>query len=221
MGMEVSSQRLQHADSITKMGAGSTVESGGMDPCGMDASAKDRFEKIMEQGSGGHGSEQDSAQDGQRSKSDESMPSSVTLMESLFKGRMEGIASPAELVRTVTPSGGMDDVGALVDTLVERILVSDPGRGAPEVRITLSSGTLAGTELSLSRAVDGQLCVHLGCADSAAFQTAVGAQGTLRAALERQGETVRLEISQGGADGGNEGDTRRRSATYEEARENE
>ena len=106
-------------------------------------------------------------------------------------------------------------MGELVDRLVERILVSDPGRGSPEVRISLGEGVLSGAELSLSRAADGQLFVRLSCADAASFQTAVGAQDALRAALERGEGNVRVEVAQGGAEGGNEGDTRRRSATYE------
>ena len=102
-----------------------------------------------------------------------------------------------------------------MDQLVDRILVSEPGKGNPEVRITLGDGALSGAELTLSRATDGQLFVRLSCVDAGAFQTAVGARDSLQAALERSGENARVEVAQGGAEGGNEGDTRRRSATYE------
>ena len=107
------------------------------------------------------------------------------------------------------------DVDEMVGKLVERSLVSEPGRGAPEVRLTLGGGVLAGAELALSRAVDGQLSVCLSCVDAASFQTAVGARDALQAALERNGENVHVEVTRGSdASGGREGDARRRSATY-------
>ena len=100
---------------------------------------------------------------------------------------------------------------ALVNELVDRILVSEPGKGLPEVRITLGQGPLSGAELCLARAQDGQLFIRLACADPASFQTAVGAQDALRSALERSGENVRVEIVQSRTDGGNEGDARQES----------
>lgn len=97
------------------------------------------------------------------------------------------------------------------DTVDVIILVSEPGKGSPEVRITLGQGPLSGAELCLARAQDGQLFIRLACADPASFQTAVGAQDALRSALERSGENVRVEIVQSRADGGNEGDARQQS----------
>lgn len=133
-------------------------------------------------------------------------------MEGCMGGMTSGQAQSASSVASVAAS---DDMGELVDRLVERILVSEPGRGNPEVRISLGEGVLSGAELSLFRAADGQLFVRLSCADATSFQTAVGAQDALRAALERGEGNVRVEVAQGGAEGGNEGDARRRSATYE------
>ena len=124
-----------------------------------------------------------------------------------------GDASAGSVRATPSASG---DVSELVDTLVERILVSEPGRGNPEIRITLGDGALSGAELTLTRAADGQLFVRLSCADAAAFQTAVGAQDSLRAALEHAGENARVEVTRGDAEGGNEGDSRRRSRGLEE-----
>ena len=195
MGMEISSQRLQQADSRMQAEKGGT-------PREPDSASKEKFEKAMERDS----------ERGARGESSAQSPSS--LMESLFRGRMGGMTSgQAQSASSAAAASG--DMGELVDRLVERILVSDPGRGSPEVRISLGEGVLSGAELSLSRAADGQLFVRLSCADAASFQTAVGAQDALRAALERGEGNVRVEVAQGGAEGGNEGDTRRRSATYE------
>lgn len=195
MGMEISSQRLQQADSRMQAEKGGT-------PREPDSASKEKFEKAMERDS----------ERGARGES--SAPSPSSLMESLFGGRMGGMTSgQAQSASSAAAASG--DMGELVDRLVERILVSDPGKGSPEVRISLGEGVLSGAELSLSRAADGQLFVRLSCADAASFQTAVGAQDALRAALERGEGNVRVEVAQGGAEGGNEGDTRRRSATYE------
>ena len=195
MGMEISSQRLQQADSRMQAEKGGT-------PREPDSASKEKFEKAMER-------------DSERgARGEASAPSPSSLMESLFGGRMGGMTSgQAQSASSAAAASG--DMGELVDRLVERILVSDPGRGSPEVRISLGEGVLSGAELSLSRAADGQLFVRLSCADAASFQTAVGAQDALRAALERGEGNVRVEVAQGGAEGGNEGDTRRRSATYE------
>lgn len=195
MGMEISSQRLQQADSRMQAEKGGT-------PREPDSASKEKFEKAMERDS----------ERGARGES--SAPSPSSLMESLFGGRMGGMTSgQAQSASSAAAASG--DMGELVDRLVERILVSDPGRGSPEVRISLGEGVLSGAELSLSRAADGQLFVRLSCADAASFQTAVGAQDALLAVLERGEGNVRVEVAQGGAEGGNEGDTRRRSATYE------
>ena len=128
------------------------------------------------------------------------------LLDSLFGSRMQSMQTSAV---QAAPAPG--DVDALVNELVDRILVSEPGKGSPEVRITLGQGPLSGAELCLARAQDGQLFIRLACADPASFQTAVGAQDALRSALERSGENVRVEIVQSRADGGNEGDARQQS----------
>ena len=128
------------------------------------------------------------------------------LLDSLFGSRMQSMQTSAA---QAAPAPG--DVDALVNELVDRILVSEPGKGSPEVRITLGQGPLSGAELCLARAQDGQLFIRLACADPASFQTAVGAQDALRSALERSGENVRVEIVQSRADGGNEGDARQQS----------
>ena len=200
MGMEITTRHLQQADSCAR-----TEKSGvGREP---DSASKERFEKAMGQTSGkGAGKEEGIVSS--------PAPSPASLMESLFGSCMGGMQNAEGSVRT-TSSAASGDVAELVDQLVDRILVSEPGKGNPEVRITLGDGALSGAELTLSRATDGQLFVRLSCVDAGAFQTAVGARDSLQAALERSGENARVEVAQGGAEGGNEGDTRRRSATYE------
>ncbi len=141
------------------------------------------------------------------------VPSPASLMESLFGRGMSSMQAGAVSHGEASASTG-GRAAELVDKLIDRILVSDPGRDRPEVRLTLGEGILSGVELRLSRGADGLLSVQLFCPDVDSFQTAVGAQDGLRSALERTNDQVRVEVSQGGAEGGNEGDTRRRSATY-------
>ena len=193
--MEINSQRLQRADS------GAQTEKGGT-PREPDSASKEKFERVMER-------------DSEQGSGDSAAPSPSSLMESLFGARLGGMGDASAGSVRATPSAS-GDVSELVDTLVERILVSEPGRGNPEIRITLGDGALSGAELTLTRAADGQLFVRLSCADAAAFQTAVGAQDSLRAALEHAGENARVEVTRGDAEGGNEGDSRRRSRGLEE-----
>lgn len=207
MGMEISSQRLQQADSRMQAEKGGTAR----EP---DSASKDRFERAMERDS-----EKGAGKGGEGKSGESSAPSPAALMESLFGGRMGGAqtASVGQTQAAAPASPLSGGVGELVDKLVERILVSEPGKGNPEVRITLGDGALSGAELSLARAADGQLFVRLACADAASFQTAVGAQDALRAALERGEGNVRVEVTRGGdAGGGNEGDARRRSRGLDE-----
>lgn len=184
MSMDISFRRLQEADSRTQNTTGAPEQKA-------DEAACERFERAM-QGEQTGDSEQSSS-DG-RPRQDSPAPSPQALLDSLFGSRMQGGPSPAVTADMSTSAPA--EMDALVEKLVERILVSEPGKGAPEVRLTLGQGSLAGAELSLSRAQDGQLFIRLSCADAASFQTAVGAQDALRNALERNGETVRVEISQ-------------------------
>lgn len=193
MGMEISSRRLQEADSRMQ------AEREGADRP-VDDRDKERFDRAMQESRERDG--QGGQEDG-RGGSRQDVLSPQALLDSLFGSRMQTDAVQ------VAPAPG--DVDALVNELVDRILVSEPGKGLPEVRITLGQGPLSGAELCLARAQDGQLFIRLACADPASFQTAVGAQDALRSALERSGENVRVEIVQSRADGGNEGDARQES----------
>lgn len=219
MGMEISSQRLQEADSRAQ-------SSQDAPECSCDAASQARFERALKQGTEKDGepfsndgqADADTDAWGKAGGTDKLETASLSpsaLMESLFGARMTTAGESA--TGSVGP-GEAANMGEMVDRLVERILVSEPGKGNPEVRITLGDGALSGTELSLSRAPDGQLAVRLSCSAFAAFQTAVEAQDSLRAALERSGENVRVEVVRSGESdgtaGGNEGDSQRRSAMY-------
>lgn len=156
--------------------------------------------------------------DGEREAPKESsLPSPESLLQGLF-GAAPATGAPAAARAEAPAPASPAELDAITDRLVERILVSEPGRGDPEVRISLGDGRLAGTELHISRSQDGILSIRLECPHESAFQTAVAARDDLRAALEKDGGDVRVEVRrQDGAGGGNEGDSRRRSATWREA----
>ena len=203
MSMDISFRRLQEADSRTQNTQGAPEQKA-------DEAACERFERAMQGEQSGDG-EQGSSDT--RSRQESTAPSPQALLDSLFGSRMQG-GAPSPVTADMSASAPAE-VDALVEKLVERILVSEPGKGAPEVRLTLGQGSLAGAELSLSRAQDGQLFIRLSCADAASFQTAVGAQDALRNALERNGETVRVEISRQSTDT-QEGDAQRQSRGRQE-----
>lgn len=139
--------------------------------------------------------------------------SASSLMESLFGNHMQPLE--AKGAREAAAPAPAAESAALVDKLVDRILVSDPGKGMPEVRISLSDKALPGTEISLSRAPDGQLAIRLSCTDPQSFQTLVAAQDSLRAALERQGETVRVDVSRSAGADAEQNDAQRQSRGYQ------
>ena len=126
-------------------------------------------------------------------------------LESLFSGRMEGVA-PAD------PAAQGPDQAEL-EKLVERILVSTPEQGGHEVRLSLGSHALPGTEITLHRDMTGMLSVMLSSSDASSFQTLVSAQDSLKSMLEKlEGSSVRVEDTK---DSGREdNDSGRRSRTY-------
>lgn len=200
MGMEISSRRLQEADARMQ-----EARDGVERPAAADD--RERFERAM-RGSGENGEQEGQGdRDARQGSSRQDAPSPQSLLDSLFGARMPGLQQTQAAAPQAAPAA--TEVEALVNELVDRILVSEPGKGLPEVRITLARDPLAGTELALARAQDGQLFVRLSCADPAAFRAAVGAQDSLRDALERSGEDARVEIVRSG--GGNESDARQQS----------
>lgn len=206
MGMEVSSRRLQKADSRAQHAERDNL---GRMP---GTEARERFDRAMEESRDKGGQHGDEGGEGRQQQTD-AAPSPQALLDSLFGSRMQGLQVSGMQVEAPAASGEVD---ALVDELVERILVSEPGKGLPEVRITLGQGALPGAELCLARAQDGQLFVRLSCADPASFQLAVGARNALCEALERGGENVRVEIVNAQAESGGEGDASRQSRGRQE-----
>ena len=129
MGMEISSRRLQEADSRMQ------AEREGADRP-VDDRDKERFDRAMQEsrerdGQGG--------QENGRGGSRQDALSPQALLDSLFGSRMQSMQTSAA---QAAPAPG--DVDALVNELVDRILVSEPGKGSPEVRITLGQGPLSG-----------------------------------------------------------------------------
>lgn len=127
-------------------------------------------------------------------------------LDTLFAGRME--AAPAE-------SAPVADLDGLAEKLVDRILVSQPGEGAGEVRIRLGGDVLPGTEITLRRGADGLLAVRLATTDAASFQTLVGAQDSLKARLGHLEKDVRVDVvsERGGSEAENN-DARRQSRGF-------
>ncbi len=201
MGMEISVRNLQQADGFMQSGRNGSTQGNSSAPTGQEI-----FNQAMQ---GGHAPEERQEEPGGN------VPSPSSLMESLFGRGMSDMQAGA--ISHGEASVSASRATELVDKLVDRILVSNPGRDRPEVRLTLGDGALSGVELRLSRGADGLLSVQLFCPDADSFQTAVGAQDKLRHILERTNDQVRVEVSQGEAGGGNEGDARRRSATYMES----
>lgn len=214
MGLDVNSSRVQMAGQSPQAPPG---------PAENAAPRQDRVDAFQEalqgkeEGKGGEKNFAGQEPAGERGEKEETVAlSASSLMESLFGSRMR--------TRDVTGTAGADHPSALsartvetaelVDKLVDRILVSEPGKGAREVRIALGDKALPGTEVSLSRAPDGQLSVRICSTDPSSFQTLVGAQDALRTALERQGETVRVEVTSSDGGGPDDGDARRRSRGY-------
>lgn len=126
-------------------------------------------------------------------------------LDTLFAGRME---APPDSTGSAPPA----DLEGLAEKLVDRILVSQPGEGAAEVRIRLGGDILPGTEITLRRGADGLLAVRLATTDAASFQTLVSAQDSLRARLEAMEKDVRVDVvsERGGSEAENN-DARRES----------
>ena len=114
--------------------------------------------------------------------------------------------------------------GAELESLVDRILVSTPGDGSSEVRITLGDKALPDTEIILTRDRFGELKVSLMTTDSSSFQTLVSSRMDLQERLQlRENGPVRVEVSdlKGGEQSGSEGDSRRRSRGLDYAQQQE
>ena len=120
----------------------------------------------------------------------------------------------APLVAHATPTNPSDMVAKLAD----RILVSAPDAGHPEVRIKLNMDTLQGTEIALARDAHG-LSVRFDAPSSQIARLLDTALPDLKAALEQRvsekhaGEPVRIEVqtSKAGSNADDTGDGRSRN----------
>lgn len=130
-------------------------------------------------------------------------------LENPFSNRLNSPQlSPTGAAQAAPPSG------ELIDTLVDRILLSQSKDGSSEIRISLNNSTLPDTEIRLVRGNDGQLTVHMLTNSASSFQTMVAAQDTLRLRLEQQEMNVRVEVSSQTEQENN--DSRRQSRGYME-----
>lgn len=146
------------------------------------------------------------------------LPSAENLFAGMFGAQQQGAGQAAQ-VGQAAPVGAPDAMDAVVDKMVDRILVSEPGKGQQEVRLSFNDSALKGTEVTLFRSLDGQLNVKLNTTDAASYQTLVGAQDSLRTALERSGQNVRVEANLSSNQQDN--NPNQRSSTYAEYRNND
>lgn len=140
-------------------------------------------------------------------KEGQPMPSAANLLSSIFASKMSAVSAPAPAAV---------NLDALVDDLVQRILVSDPKSGSPaEIRIQLNDSILPGTEITLQRAPDGLLSVRLTTDNASSMQTLVSAQQSLYEQLEKHGPVdVRVNSTEESRQGDN--DSNRRSQGFVE-----
>ncbi len=126
-------------------------------------------------------------------------------------------AAPAQ----AAAAAASPDAEAL-EGLVDRILVSAPEKGAPEVRLVLNSDVLKDTTISITRDLTGQLSVKITSGDAASLQTLVAGRSDLSQLLQvRESQPVRVELkteAEADADDENESDARRRSRGLDDGR---
>ena len=97
-----------------------------------------------------------------------------------------------------------------LNNLVSRILVNSPESGRAEVRLMLNDNVLRGTEISISRDLNGQLSVQISCKDPSSFQTLVASRNDLQQTLEQQ-ERQTVNVTMTDSTDAGENDTRQRS----------
>ncbi len=213
----MSDMNIKFSQSVPS-GRSDSLRSGeSLEPSAPDAEATDRFLKVLEEKPDRHDMESGSsrkehlmAEETESSDIPKQVSSAMSGMtnplDSLFSGRMEQ-------VQAASASAGPDS--AELEQLVERILVSSPEKGGHEVRLSLGSQTLPGTEIVLQRGVDGRLSVVVNCTDASSFQTLVAAQDTLQSRLSSlENSDVRVVVTQD--TDREENDNNRRSRGYME-----
>ncbi len=121
-------------------------------------------------------------------------PNAESLYSSLFSQNLQTQSVKAEQAAQTQATNLSTDK---VQELADRILVATNKDGSSEVRISLSDKALAGTDVNINRALDGQLTVRFDTTNANSFQTLVQSQDALKSALESQNSSVRVDISNG------------------------
>lgn len=205
----MSSMNIRFSEPVSTEGRARSERAGDAPPpC--DKEASDLFmKKLEEREAGRHDLDSGASRHDESDKKPENVFSAAGMtspLESLFAGRMEQ-QSPVAAPAAADP--------AELERLVERILVSTPESGGHEVRLSLGSHALPGTEITLQRNADGQLSVTLLTSDASSFQTLVASQNDLRQMLEKlENNNVRVTVTQNSDREDN--DSRHRSRGYME-----
>ena len=151
----------------------------------------------------------------QKSVLENESPNDAAALRDLFSGMMRPAetfaAGRTEQAAAPAPANAADH--PQLEKIVERILVSAPDQGGQEVRITLSSQALQGTDIILHRNVTGELSVTLQTGDPRSFQTLVASQGELKQLLETQ-EKGEVRVTVAGDTPQEQNDSNRRSRGY-------
>ncbi|UQZ90957.1 hypothetical protein C4J81_17745 [Deltaproteobacteria bacterium Smac51] len=153
------------------------------------AQDEDRFKSLYKQDNEAGGSSSDDSGDSGEEQS-------ASSLSSLMSGLLNGRPAASDAVVPTAPAAGAADPGELVETLVSRILVSDPAHSnQPEVRLLLQNSVLSDTEISLTRSQDGLLTVQIFSGEESSRQTLVAARQRLQERLEaHENGAVRIVI---------------------------
>lgn len=137
------------------------------------------FEKEMKT----HGEKQNSQEQEQKQEQNDdgsqSAPSSA--FESIFSMAFSSVKENS--IQEITAP--IPEPNELTDSLIERILVSDPKSANQEVRIKLNESVLQDTEIRIIRHNDGSLHIQLNSDNANSVQTLAAQQFELKTRLER------------------------------------
>lgn len=128
-----------------------------------------------------HGEKQDSQEQERNPNGDGSQSAPSSAFESIFSMAFSSVKDTG-IQEIAAPIPKTDE---LTDTLVERILVSDPKSADQEVRIKLNESVLQDTEIRITRHNDGSLHIQLNSENANSFQTLAAQQFELKTRLER------------------------------------
>ncbi len=129
----------------------------------------------------------------EQSKMSTDSMSAESMMASLFNAQNQAGNSMNKDITAA--SGASSNLSSdSVQEIADRILTATKADGSQEVRISLSDKALAGTEVTINRALDGQLSVQFNTSNANSFQTLVAAQDALKEALNQTNTDVKVEV---------------------------